>query len=92
MLSSHLTGDTGDIAVKPCPSAVALAAVQVVGLPAFASVLAGRGVAPTHQVLGGAEHEMGVRTQQGFRRIGDCSDPPPNPHSQHAWTDTGVSS
>lgn len=51
LLGSHLAGDTGDIAVEPCPPAVALAAVQVVGLPALASVFAGRGVAPTHQVL-----------------------------------------
>lgn len=90
LLSSHLAGDTGDIAVQPCPSAVALAAVQVVGLPALASVFAGRGVTPTHQVLGGAEQEIGVRTQQGFCRSGDCSEPP-NPHSKHARTDSGVS-
>lgn len=62
LLSSHLAGDTGDIAVEPCPSAVAFAAVEVVGLPALSSIFAGRGVAPTYQVLGGAEREMGLRT------------------------------
>lgn len=51
LLSSHLAGHTGDIAVEPCPAAVALAVVQVAGLPALASIFAGRGVAPTHQVL-----------------------------------------
>lgn len=52
LLCSHLAGDTGDVAVEPGPAAVALAAVQVVGLPALAPILAGRGVAPAHQVLG----------------------------------------
>lgn len=51
LLSSHLAGHTGDIAVEPCPATVALAVVQVAGLPALASVFAGRGVTPTHQVL-----------------------------------------
>lgn len=53
LLCSHLAGDAGDVAVEPGPAAVALAAVQVVGLPALPPVLAGRGVAPAHQVLGG---------------------------------------
>lgn len=86
LLGSHLAGHAGDVAVEPCPATVALAAVQVVGLPALASVFAGRGIAPTHQVLGGAEQEMGLRTQQGFCRRGGCSDPP-----QPACTDTSVS-
>lgn len=66
LLSSHLAGDTGDIAVEPCPSAVALAAVEVVGLPALASVFAGRGVAPTHQVLGGNRARDGGQDPAGL--------------------------
>lgn len=51
LLCSHLAGDAGDITVEPRPAAVALAAVQVVGLPALAPIFAGRGVTPAHQVL-----------------------------------------
>lgn len=48
----HLTGDAGHVAVDAGPAAVALAAVQGLGLPALAAVLAGRRVAPAHEVLG----------------------------------------
>lgn len=47
----HLTGDAGHVAVEASPATVALAAVQGVGLPAPAAILAGRGVTPAHEVL-----------------------------------------
>lgn len=68
LLCSHLAGDAGDITVEPRPAAVALAAVQVVGLPALAPVFAGRGVTPAHQVLC-RESKGGGQAQRSFCRM-----------------------
>lgn len=51
LFGSYLAGHAGHIAVEPGPSAVALAAIQVVGLPALASMLAWGGFTPAHEIL-----------------------------------------
>lgn len=51
LLSCHLAGNTGDVTVKARPASLTLAAVCGSPLPAVSSVLTGRRVAPTHQVL-----------------------------------------
>ena len=73
----HLAGDAGHVTVEAGPAAVALTAVERVGLPAPAVILAGGRVAPAHEGLG-------TRGQP-------CSHPTRRPHGPsppgggHTW-------
>lgn len=66
----HLARDVGYVAVQAGPATQALAAVVIADLPAPASVLTGRGLAPADQVLqrqgGGKRMAHAVRGQKRY--------------------------
>lgn len=63
----HLAGDAGHVTVEASPATVALTAVQRVGLPAPATILAGRRVAPAHEGLGTRGQPRSRPTRQSPR-------------------------